>query len=122
MQELYDNLLDKYHIPKRKFDKLSADYDVLSDSCDEIRDKYNRLKVSTSNIEQMKYDWELMYVMLDSRGLSEKFKKCRDAHLNGYTSMEKRLEFGKQKSNQHNRQRQILVKENERNHYYLGIR
>lgn len=107
LQELYDSLLDKYHILKRKFDKLSADYDILSDSYDEIRDKYNRLQESSSNIEQMKYDWELMYVMLDNRGLSEKFKKCRDAHLNGYTSMEEQLEFGKQKSNQHNQQRQI---------------
>ena len=52
---------------KRKFDKLSADYDALSDSYDEVRRKYNSLKESSSHIEQMKYDWELMYVMLVHR-------------------------------------------------------
>lgn len=122
LQELYDSLLDKYHSIKRKFDKLSADYDILSDSYDEIRDKYNRLKESSSNIEQMKYDWELMYVMLDNRGLSEKFRKCRDAHINGYTSMEERLEFGKQKSEQHNRQRQISGRENTKAHNQFNSR
>lgn len=122
LQELYDNLLDKYRCLKRKFDRLSADYDILSDSYDEIRDKYNRLKESSSNIEQIKYDWELMYVMLDNRGLSDKFKKCRDAHINGYTSMEERLEFGKQKSEQHNRQRQISRAETGKNMRYCDTR
>lgn len=122
LQELYDNLLDKYRCLKRKFDRLSADYDILSDSYDEIRDKYNRLKESSSNIEQIKYDWELMYAMLDNRGLSEKFKKCRDAHINGYTSMEERLEFGKQKSNQHNQERQAGRHENVRKYHKTEAR
>ena len=73
---MHDNLLEKYHSLKRRFDRLSKDYDILSDSYDEIRNQYNRLKESSSNIEQMKYDWELMYVMLDNRGLSEKFKNA----------------------------------------------
>lgn len=109
---------------QKKFDKLSTDYNVLSNSYNKILDKYNHFKEDSSNIAQMKYDLEMMYVMLDNRGLSEKFKKCQNAHINGYTSVEEQLEFGKQKSQQHNRLQKIKRedKESEKNTHHLNIR
>lgn len=100
-----DEQKTKYQKLKQDFDKLLKDYTSLQTNHLDIQEKYSVLKNKSENIQNLEYDRELMYAIMDNNGISHIYDKHKKDIEDGFI-MSARLEIAKYKSRHSSKSKQ----------------
>lgn len=95
-----DEQKNKYQKLKQDFERLLKDYTSLETKHLVIQEKYTMLKEKTNHIQELEYDRELMYAVMDNNGISHIYDKHK-RDIDDGCFMSSRLEISKYKSRHH---------------------
>lgn len=105
LQNKYNSLKKHFKETKDKLEQKTADYEALEEKYSKMSKDYRALKSASSQVENLQWENKLMYTLLKTLHQSERIEKCRTAHAKGRVSIEEKLIFGKEKSQQENSQK-----------------
>lgn len=105
LQNKYNSLKKQFKETKDKLEQKTADYEALEEKYSKMSKDYRALKSASSQVENLQWENKLMYTLLKTLHQSERIDKCRTAHAKGQVSIEEKLIFGKEKSQQENSQK-----------------
>lgn len=97
LHTVLDNQKANYFKLKQDFDRLLKDYTSLQTNHLDIQEKYSSLKKKSDHIQELEYDRELMYAVMDNNGVSHIYDKHKRNIDEGFI-MSSRLEIAKYKS------------------------
>lgn len=97
LHTVLDNQKANYFKLKQDFDRLLKDYTSLQTKHLDIQEKYSSLKKKSDHIQELEYDRELMYAVMDNNGVSHIYDKHKRNIDEGFI-MSSRLEIAKYKS------------------------
>lgn len=82
---------------KAKYQKIKQDFDKLMKDYTSLKTKYSDIQKKSEHIQELEYDRELMYAVMDNNGISHIYDKHKRNMKDGFI-MSARLEIAKYKS------------------------